>query len=74
LQDAIADFLSAWNDNPNPFVWTAAVESIQGKLFRSRQTLEQTQPGFTQPHIRKAKKNLSSWSLDTTLAYPGEMG
>src|SRR6266704_3373143 len=29
LQKAIEEFLSAWNDNPKPFVWTATVDSIQ---------------------------------------------
>lgn len=26
LQSAIAEFLAAWNDAPQPFVWTATVE------------------------------------------------
>ena len=58
LINAIRDFLTAWNQNPNPFVWTATVESIQEKLSRCRQTLEQIQPGCTQP--RGSKKKLSS--------------
>jgi len=40
LETAIAQFLEARNKNPNPFVWTATVESIQAKLARCRQTLE----------------------------------
>ncbi len=60
LQNAIAEFLAAWNENPKPFVWTATVESIQQKLSRCRQTLEQIQPGCTQPRKRKTKKPLSS--------------
>jgi hypothetical protein len=60
LQTAIAEFLAAWNDDPKPFVWTATVESIQLKLARCRQTLEQIQPGCTQPRNRKRKKPLSS--------------
>ena len=47
LQQAIEEFLAAWNENPKPFVWTATVESIQEKLTRCRQTLEQIQPGCT---------------------------
>lgn len=58
LENAIGEFLAAWNENPNPFVWTATVESIQEKLSRCRQTLEQIKPGCTQP--RKRKKTLSS--------------
>ena len=60
LESAITEFLQAWNENPKPFVWTATVDSIQEKLNRCRQTLEQIQPGCTRPRGRKAKKNLSS--------------
>jgi transcriptional regulator with XRE-family HTH domain/transposase len=55
LEAAIAQFLEACNDNPNPFVWTATVESIQNKLARCRQTLEQIKPGCTAPRSRKTK-------------------
>jgi len=58
LQKAITEFLEAWNEKPKPFVWTATVESIVEKISRCRQTLEQIQPGCTQP--RRRKKNLSS--------------
>ncbi len=54
LQLAIADFLKAWNNDPKPFVWTATVDSIQAKLSKCRQTLEQIEPGCTAP--RKKKK------------------
>jgi len=60
LQKAIAEFLAAWNEHPRPFVWTATVESIQEKLSRCRQTLEQIQPGCTQPRSRRRQKRLSS--------------
>lgn len=55
LESAIAEFLNAWNANPTPFVWTATVESIQAKLARCRQTLEQIKPGCTAPRTRKKK-------------------
>jgi len=55
LESAIARFLSAWNEAPKPFVWTATVESIMEKLSRCRQTLEQIQPGCTLPRTRKKK-------------------
>src|SRR5207245_10871855 len=56
LQKAILEFLEAWNDDPQPFVWTAAtVDSILEKLSRCRRTLEQIQPGCTQPRSRKRK-------------------
>jgi hypothetical protein len=60
LQNAITEFLVAWNDNPKPFAWMDTVELIQEKLSRCRQTLEQIQPGRTQPRRRKTKKKLSS--------------
>jgi transposase len=53
LQLAIGEFLEAWNENPQPFVWTATVESIMEKLSRCRQTLEKIQPGCTLPRNRK---------------------
>jgi transposase len=53
LVTAIEDFLTAWNENPRPFVWTATVDSIVAKLTRCRQTLEHIQPGCTAPKHRK---------------------
>lgn len=53
LVTAIEDFLTAWNENPKPFVWTATIHSIVAKLTRCRQTLEQIQPGCTAPKNRK---------------------
>jgi transposase len=55
LKKAIGEFLAAWNGDPKPFVWTATVEAILEKLARCRQTLEQIQPGCTQPRSRKKK-------------------
>ena len=55
LETAIQQFLSAWNEKPKPFVWTATVESILAKLSRCRQTLEQIQPSCTVPKARKRK-------------------
>jgi transposase len=60
LEKAIAEFLAVWNEPPQPFVWRATVESIQEKLSRCRQTLEQIQPGCTQPRSRKRGETLSS--------------
>jgi len=57
LGAAINEFLTAWNEKPKPFIWTATVESIVAKLARCRQTLEQTQPGCT---ARKARKRKTS--------------
>ena len=55
LKQAIEEFLSAWNTDPKPFVWTATVESIVEKLSRCKQTLERIKPGCTQPRMRKNK-------------------
>jgi transposase len=60
LEKAIAEFLAVWNEHPQPFVWTATVESIKEKLSRCRQTLEQIRPGCTLPRSRKRRKTLSS--------------
>jgi transposase len=57
LTAAINEFLTAWNEKPRPFVWTATVDSILAKLARCRQTLEQIQPGCTLPKSRKRKSS-----------------
>lgn len=55
LEEAIAEFLAAWNAQPRPFVWTATVDSIVEKLTSCRQTLETIKPGCTRPRTRKNK-------------------
>jgi len=55
LKKAIAQFLAAWNEEPQPFVWTATVDSIVEKLCRCRQPLQTIQPGCTLPRRRIAK-------------------
>jgi transposase len=55
LEKAIHEFLVHWNSAPQPFVWTATVESIVQKLNRCKQTLEKIKPGCTQPRMRKNK-------------------
>ena len=56
LEASINAFLTAWNQDPQPYVWTATVESITEKLSRCRRTLEKIQPGCTRPRSRKRKK------------------
>lgn len=56
LKASIEEFLTAWNRDPQPFVWTATIESITEKLSRCRQTLEKIQPGCTSPRTRKRRK------------------
>jgi len=53
LQEAIEQFLAAWNQNPKPFVWTAKVEDIIKKIERAGAKLEQLKPGCTQPRGKK---------------------
>src|SRR5258708_9493603 len=53
LTAAMGGFLSVWNQNPDPFVWTAGVDSIPAKFAHCRQTL--VQPGCTLPRPRKRK-------------------
>jgi transposase len=57
LQAAITNFLQAWNADPKPFVWTATVDSIQARLSKCRQTLEQIKPGCTAPRTQKKTKS-----------------
>ena len=52
LEQAIAEFMTAWNANPKTFVWTAKVESIMEKIARCRRRLEQIKPGCTKPISR----------------------
>lgn len=56
LQQAIGEFLTAWNNEPKPFVWTATVDSIVEKLSRCKQTLERIKPGCTSARMRKNKE------------------
>jgi transposase len=58
LEKAIEEFLTAWNQKPKPFVWTATVDAIVDKLSRCRQTLEKIQPGCTLPRTRRAKRRV----------------
>ena len=55
LVAAIEQYLAAWNTKPNPFIWTATVDSIIEKLAHCKQTLERIQPGCTLPRTRKKK-------------------
>lgn len=52
LEEAIQNFMTAWNAHPTPFVWTASVERIMEKVARCRRRLEQIHPGCTQPKRR----------------------
>ena len=53
LQHAIVEFMTAWNANPKPFIWTASVEAILEKIIKCRRRLEESHPGATKPVGRK---------------------
>ena len=52
---AIESYMATWNEAPEPFVWTATVDSIMAKLDRARKKLEEIKPGCTAPRSRKKK-------------------
>lgn len=56
LQQAIDEFMQAWNKNPKPFVWTASVGKIMEKIERARLKLEQLKPGSSLPRTKKTKQ------------------
>lgn len=53
LKRAIDEFLTAWNDNPKPFIWTATVEEMIEKIGKARAKMERLKPGSTLPRGRK---------------------
>ena len=55
LQQAIDEFMQAWNKNPKPFMWTATVGQIMAKIERARIKMEQIKPGSTLPRGKKKK-------------------
>jgi transposase len=56
LIQAINEYVTAWNQEPKPFVWTATVDSIVEKLSHCRQSLERIKPGCTLPRSRKNRR------------------
>ncbi len=56
LQEAIDQFLQAWNEAPRPFAWTATVEKIMAKVARARQRMEEIKPGWSRRKKRKKRK------------------
>ncbi len=53
LKQAIEEFMQAWNQNPQPFIWTASVGQIIEKIERARVKVEQINPGSTLPRSKK---------------------
>lgn len=58
LEQAIREFLEAWNQDPRPFLWTATVENILAKLDRARRKLEEIKPGCTTRKTRNRTKSI----------------
>lgn len=56
LKNSIDEFIESWNDNPRPFVWTASVESILEKMKKAKRTLENIEPGCTNPKRKKKRR------------------
>ena len=56
LIKAIEEFLAAWNENPQPFVWTAKLGDILKKIERARAKLESIKPGSTLPRRRQKQE------------------
>jgi len=57
LEEAIEEFMQAWNQNPKPFIWTATVEDIIKKIERARVKMEQIKPGSTLPEGKRRRLN-----------------
>ena len=55
LRAAIERFLAAWNEQPQPFVWTAKVDEIMAKIERARAKLEQIKAGCTQQELKRGQ-------------------
>jgi len=53
LKRTIDEFLTAWNEDPKPFIGTATVEEIIEKIARARAKMEQIKPGSTLPRGKK---------------------
>jgi hypothetical protein len=50
--------MGAWNQNPQPFIWSATVEGIIKKIDRARVKMEQIKPGSTRPRGKNKAANL----------------
>jgi transposase len=67
LQASIEAFLTAWNQDPKPFVWTATVESIQESSPAVAAHWSRSSPAVPAPSPEKRRNELSSYFADTTL-------
>ena len=56
LVKAIEEYLTAWNKEPRPFLWTAKVEDIMKKLDRARRKLEELRPGLHSAATAESKE------------------
>ena len=55
LKRTIDEFLTAWNDAPKPFIWTATVEEMIEKIGRARTKMEQLRPGSSLARSKKCE-------------------
>jgi len=58
LQQAINEFIQAWNQNPKPFIWKTSVGRIVEKINRARAKMEQIKPGSSLPKTKTGRHNL----------------
>jgi hypothetical protein len=63
LKPAIDEFLTAWNEDPKPFIWTATVEDIIEKIASARAKMEQIKPGSTLPRGKNVTCKVISGTL-----------
>ena len=47
LKKAIEEFMHAWNEHLQPFVWTAKLEEILKKIDQAQAKVEQIKPRST---------------------------
>jgi hypothetical protein len=55
LQAAIDEFLTAWNANPKPFIWTASIDRILKKVARCKERFAQLQTEHLNPISQPTK-------------------
>jgi transposase len=58
LQQAITEFMTAWNASPKPFVWSTSVEKILEKIAKCQRRLENIHPGAAAPSRRKKSPSI----------------
>jgi|GEM_PF-6248144 len=58
LQQAINEFMQAWNQNPKSFIWKASVGQIVEKINLARAKMERIKPGSSLPKTKTGRHGL----------------